>query len=178
MVIFSVCDTCGLELKGSSSLKRHIIQVHTKDFPHKCHECLKGFRDMCSLKNHTNKHTGEKPFQCKLCNRRYKKKISLKCHIKSIHESGNVHLCSICGKSFSSSIALYRHVNGHNQSFSCQQCEKTDLKRHFAAVHSGEKTIRCKNIGCTKMFVHNSYAKKHEKLCGNKYTHAIPQGTP
>ncbi len=43
-----------------ANLKRHVISVHTKDYPHKCAVCGKGFHRPSELKKHSASHKAKK----------------------------------------------------------------------------------------------------------------------
>uniref|UniRef100_UPI00358F7847 zinc finger X-chromosomal protein n=1 Tax=Myxine glutinosa TaxID=7769 RepID=UPI00358F7847 len=45
------CEFCDYTTTDASGFKRHIISIHTKDYPHRCEICSKGFRRP-SEKNH------------------------------------------------------------------------------------------------------------------------------
>lgn len=47
-------------------LSRH-MKSHSKERPHKCTVCERGFKTLTSLQNHVNTHTGTKPYQCRSC---------------------------------------------------------------------------------------------------------------
>lgn len=43
------------------------MKSHSKERPHKCTVCERGFKTLTSLQNHVNTHTGTKPYQCRSC---------------------------------------------------------------------------------------------------------------
>jgi len=47
-------------------LSRH-LKSHSKERPHKCDICGRGFKTGTSLNNHFNTHTGTKPHHCRKC---------------------------------------------------------------------------------------------------------------
>jgi len=47
-------------------LSRH-MKSHSKERPHKCTVCERGFKTLTSLQNHVNTHTGTKPYLCRSC---------------------------------------------------------------------------------------------------------------
>lgn len=46
------CNECGSKFNQSSSLRNHIIAIHTKKFPHVCSVCNKGFLMPAVLAKH------------------------------------------------------------------------------------------------------------------------------
>lgn len=46
------CNECGAKFNQSSSLRNHIIAIHTKKFPHICATCNKGFLMPAVLQKH------------------------------------------------------------------------------------------------------------------------------
>lgn len=79
------CDHCDHKSSNSSDLKRHIISVHTKDYPHKCAVCGKGFHRPSELKKHSTSHRTKKLHQCRHCNFKIADPFVLSRHILSVH---------------------------------------------------------------------------------------------
>lgn len=54
------CDLCAFRTSDSSSVKKHVIAMHTKEFPHTCERCGKGFVAPYALRAHlAEKHAHE-----------------------------------------------------------------------------------------------------------------------
>lgn len=79
------CSHCDHRSSNSSDLKRHIISVHTKDYPHKCAVCAKGFHRPSELKKHSASHKAKKMHQCRHCNFKISDPFVLSRHILSVH---------------------------------------------------------------------------------------------
>lgn len=79
------CSHCDHRSSNSSDLKRHIISVHTKDYPHKCAVCGKGFHRPSELKKHSASHKTKKLHQCRHCNFKIADPFVLSRHILSVH---------------------------------------------------------------------------------------------
>ncbi|XP_056313230.1 zinc finger Y-chromosomal protein 1 isoform X1 [Danio aesculapii] len=79
------CSHCDHRSSNSSDLKRHIISVHTKDYPHKCAVCAKGFHRPSELKKHSASHKAKKMHQCRHCNFKIADPFVLSRHILSVH---------------------------------------------------------------------------------------------
>ncbi|XP_045064124.1 zinc finger Y-chromosomal protein 1-like [Coregonus clupeaformis] len=79
------CAHCEHKSSNSSDLKRHIISVHTKDYPHKCAVCDKGFHRPSELKKHSASHRAKKLHQCRHCNFKIADPFVLSRHILSVH---------------------------------------------------------------------------------------------
>ncbi|KAM4795782.1 zinc finger X-chromosomal protein [Rhinophrynus dorsalis] len=53
------CEYCEYNTTDASGFKRHVISIHTKDYPHRCDYCKKGFRRPSEKNQHTLKHHKE-----------------------------------------------------------------------------------------------------------------------
>ncbi|KAJ7996732.1 hypothetical protein DPEC_G00240080 [Dallia pectoralis] len=79
------CVHCEHKSSNSSDLKRHVISVHTKEYPHKCAVCQKGFHRPSELKKHSTSHRAKKLHQCRHCNFKIADPFVLSRHILSVH---------------------------------------------------------------------------------------------
>ncbi|XP_076867690.1 zinc finger Y-chromosomal protein 1 [Brachyhypopomus gauderio] len=79
------CAHCEHRSSNSSDLKRHVISVHTKDYPHKCSACGKGFHRPSELKKHAAAHRAKKLHQCRHCSFKIADPFVLSRHILSVH---------------------------------------------------------------------------------------------
>nr|XP_034958645.1 zinc finger protein 711-like isoform X3 [Zootoca vivipara] len=161
-----LCPHCDHKSTNSSDLKRHIISVHTKDFPHKCEVCEKGFHRPSELKKHSETHKGKKVHQCRHCNFKTSDPFVLSGHILSVHTKDLPFKCKRCKKGFRQHTELKKHMKTHNgrKVYQCQYCEysTTDasgFKRHVISIHTKDYPHRCEY--CKKGFRRPSEKKQH-----------------
>ncbi|XP_057677435.1 zinc finger X-chromosomal protein isoform X1 [Corythoichthys intestinalis] len=50
------CQYCDYSTGDASGFKRHVISIHTKDYPHRCEICSKGFRRPSEKNQHILRH--------------------------------------------------------------------------------------------------------------------------
>ncbi|XP_053228980.1 zinc finger protein 711-like isoform X2 [Podarcis raffonei] len=161
-----LCPHCDHKSTNSSDLKRHIISVHTKDFPHKCEVCEKGFHRPSELKKHSETHKGKKIHQCRHCNFKTSDPFVLSGHILSVHTKDLPFKCKRCKKGFRQHTELKKHMKTHSgrKVYQCQYCEysTTDasgFKRHVISIHTKDYPHRCEY--CKKGFRRPSEKKQH-----------------
>ncbi|XP_028323185.1 zinc finger X-chromosomal protein [Gouania willdenowi] len=53
------CQYCDYSTGDASGFKRHVISIHTKDYPHRCEICSKGFRRPSEKNQHIMRHHKE-----------------------------------------------------------------------------------------------------------------------
>ncbi|XP_056664943.1 zinc finger protein 711 isoform X7 [Monodelphis domestica] len=160
------CPHCDHKSTNSSDLKRHIISVHTKDFPHKCEVCEKGFHRPSELKKHGETHKGKKVHQCRHCDFRTSDPFVLSGHILSVHTRDPPLKCKRCKRGFRQQTELKKHMKTHSgrKIYQCQYCDynTTDasgFKRHVISIHTKDYPHRCEY--CKKGFRRPSEKNQH-----------------
>ncbi|XP_051824491.1 zinc finger protein 711 isoform X3 [Antechinus flavipes] len=160
------CPHCDHKSTNSSDLKRHIISVHTKDFPHKCEVCEKGFHRPSELKKHGESHKSKKVHQCRHCDFKTCDPFVLSGHILSVHTRDPPLKCKKCKRGFRQQAELKKHMKTHSgrKIYQCQYCEynTTDasgFKRHVISIHTKDYPHRCDY--CKKGFRRPSEKNQH-----------------
>lgn len=132
---FFVCETCGLELKSITRLKRHRL-IHTGELHYPCTHCPYRARTKYALLVHERAHSGVRPltcphcpatflnssnlashkrrhlppaYHCQMCDKGFRFKEALQNHLATQHSTAKPHICNSCGKSFSTRKMICRH---------------------------------------------------------------------
>ncbi|XP_063911172.1 zinc finger protein 664-like [Zophobas morio] len=163
------CQSCSSAFFSKPDLAKHIIWLHSKQFPHKCDICDQGFVAKAKLELHRKvEHEGVR-FVCEVCKKKFKCHGSYKMHMKK-HDPDHVQLvykCEHCLKLFCSPYQYKKHLRRHEgDAWICDTCgkaltSKNGLVQH-KMVHSGEKRYVCHV--CGKGFVRADALKVHVRV--------------
>ena len=152
------CNECGKAYKAIEYLRKHISFIHKKSDAGRwiCELCNKEFAQYGSLYVHKKRHLGKR-FPCPSCEKVAKDETELKEHIKNKHDNPFKE-CPDCHKvlastSFSSHKKTHLMIKPHKCNFcGLATSEKSNLKKHIAKAHLGEKDhlkdpVKCKECG-------------------------------
>ena len=160
------CLHCSHKSSNSSDLKRHIISVHTKDYPHKCELCSKGFHRPSELKKHAASHKSKKMHQCKHCDFKCPDPLVLSHHILSVHTVSVPFKCKRCKREFQQQCELQNHMKTHSgrKVYQCECCaysttDASGFKRHVISIHTKDYPHCCEY--CKKGFRRPSEKNQH-----------------
>ena len=82
----NICPQCSRQFRTSSSVRRHLQDVHFRHKPEQCSSCPKRFRDCAELRRHVNGvHLKLKLFKCQFCNLSFAQNIHKTRHEGAVH---------------------------------------------------------------------------------------------
>ncbi|XP_026750893.2 zinc finger protein 679-like [Galleria mellonella] len=137
-----VCETCGVEVKTVTCLKRHRL-IHTGELHYPCTSCPYRARTKYALIVHQRSHTGDRPVRCPHCPATFPNSSNLASHRRS-HFPPAYH-CHLCQKGFKF---------------------KEGLRNHMASQHSNAKPFTC--LSCGKAFSTRKMIRRHERKAHNR----------
>lgn len=163
-IISFECDVCQKKFSHRSSLRKHLIKIHSLFPINKCVECNEIFETRRCLMKHMRAHKESIRFNCNICDKNFTSKDGVKEHM-SLHFPVLVS-CNVCQKTFTRKSYLRKHLNTHCYDpvlLSCNICQKTftrkrNLTKHLI-THSYDKPFNCDH--CGKKFKTKQYLKIH-----------------
>ncbi|XP_055624727.1 transcription factor grauzone-like [Toxorhynchites rutilus septentrionalis] len=173
------CTICHKVLANASTLKIHMVNMHSGDSKHSghskhiCDTCGQEFRTKLGMERHIKQHMGINTIervQCHICSKWVNGKPNLKIHVKTVHSEENQTVtCNVCNQIYPNSRALSRHKSRVHveEKFECEFCGKKFkrsifLKEHRAS-HTGESLYFCDVCGMTTNSNANLYSHKKSK---------------
>ncbi|XP_055625545.1 transcription factor grauzone-like [Toxorhynchites rutilus septentrionalis] len=167
------CTICHKVLASASTLKIHMVNMHSGDSKHICDTCGQEFRTKLGMERHIKQHMGINPIeriQCHICSKWVNGKPNLKIHVKTVHSEENQTVtCDVCNQIYPNIRALSSHKRRVHveEKFECEFCGKKFkrsiyLKEHRAS-HTGQSLYSCDVCGMTTNSNANLYSHKKSK---------------
>lgn len=108
------CNECDMTCPNKSTLAAHIRYRHSKERPHKCLHCGRGFAAITDLTRHLSVHSEEPAYVCPFhdCEFKCRAVSTLNRHIKRIHNGLRKYhyACHMCNAKFSIGDGLTKHL--------------------------------------------------------------------
>lgn len=163
------CELCGKSFTATSSLSRHIREVHDKIKEFECAFCPRRLASKIARDEHEHTHTNERPFVCSECGKTFRQRASLSVH-KRFHSKNFWFHCQFCNRGFLRKQDMERHEVTHSdpscKPYSCKICSKSfrssaSAIRHRQTHNSDIKRHVCDV--CGDIFTQERYLKNHCK---------------
>lgn len=175
--ISTSCPICGKIFNRQNHLVKH-LEIHD-DSISLCEICGMSVKGKAAMKNHMNReHPSIGTFICKLCNKQFSMKKLLRWHYKGVHYKKSVPppvYCEICGKVYKTSSILKKHklIHSSERPFKCDICgagfkQSVTLSLH-RRVHSSVGKYTCNKCGVS--FKWKQTFDKHISKCENTLVH-------
>eukprot|EP00092_Neocalanus_flemingeri_P028184 GFUD01030607.1.p1 GENE.GFUD01030607.1~~GFUD01030607.1.p1 ORF type:complete len:410 (-),score=99.13 GFUD01030607.1:50-1279(-) len=166
------CPHCDYSTRIKSTLKQHILNIHTERNLC-CDQCDYKSALKTQLNQHKKKVHGHANIPCRFdgCARKFVQECDLNDHIKRTHPTGFFN-CHQCGKQFVNEEKMKRHIKMHNidtEGLPCNLCTlrfitKQKLREHMN-THTGATPYKCPSLSCEKAFMSSSALSHHKKAC-------------
>lgn len=108
------CSECDMTTPSKSTLATHFRFRHSKEKPHKCPQCGRGFKHTYDLGRHMTTHSDEPAYVCPYeeCDFAAKAVTTLMRHVKRKHNGmmDKPYLCHICNTKYDVGYRLSKHL--------------------------------------------------------------------
>ncbi|XP_058464836.1 zinc finger protein 62 homolog [Malaya genurostris] len=185
------CSICHKILASASTLRTHMIHMHSEDSKLICDSCGQAFRTKLAMERHIKRHLGINPIeriQCDICSKWVNGRPNLKVHIKTVHSEEKQEVaCDLCQQIYPNIRALGSHKRRVHveERFECEFCGKKFkrniyLKEHRAS-HTGQTLYSCDVCGmCTNsnanLYSHKKSKHPEEWMAAKKKAIAVAYG--
>ncbi|XP_023317369.1 zinc finger protein 710 [Trichogramma pretiosum] len=128
------CHICLSYVSSEEALRRHHINVHTRDYV--CKICRKKCITRKALHNHVYQVHADGRHHCPMCPKVYKNGSMLQDHILK-HQGIRQYKCKICSKDFAQRTHLTTHMAVHDaKRHKCPGCQKGFNRQDNMKVHT------------------------------------------
>lgn len=164
------CAHCPMTFSNAVFFLCHATEFHGDPKPFRCDFCSFRTNKINHQAIHLRTHLNEFPYRCLDCVKLFREEKDLMEHMKD-HEENKVtkYKCDKCGKCFSTNSNLHRHMKKYCKMFKCQSCDKVfstqqSLQQH-QICHSDARPFKCDV--CGQAFARPEAAKIHMRIHTN-----------
>ncbi|GAB0090368.1 hypothetical protein DMENIID0001_050950 [Sergentomyia squamirostris] len=180
------CAHCPMTFTSAMFFLCHATEFHGDSKPFRCNFCKFRTRKINHQAIHVRTHLNEFPYRCLDCMKLFREEQDLMDHMRD-HEENRVtkYKCDKCNNCFATNSNLHRHMKRFCKKFKCDKCEKVfsngiTLQQHLM-LHVNDITFKCDV--CDQAFARPEAAKLHMRthtsdrpcpcrVCGRVYISA------
>ncbi|XP_011504676.1 PREDICTED: endothelial zinc finger protein induced by tumor necrosis factor alpha-like [Ceratosolen solmsi marchali] len=174
------CKICSKNFTVTSSLTRHVRDVHDKIKDYDCGYCERRLASRIARDEHQRTHTNERPHICETCGKSFRQRASLSVH-KRFHSKNFSFRCSQCGRAFPRKQDMERHELTHTDQkpYGCKVCGKSFRSSASAIRHRQSHDSSSKYICdvCGDSFSQERYMKSHKTKMHKDDQITLPKDT-